>query len=329
MKRTVRERIMKAVKVIRTSSRYVALVLCSLTFTVAQSQQFVMDVQFGKIESAIRSAKYQDALKGANDKLTENPSNAIAWCLKGDTQMRMNEIPAALESFDKAIQADKTSICAVVGKANALGHSKKEAEALVLLRQALSMTPASPIDFLGRGAAFRGLAQYDKALADYDEALRLNPGFAEAHLNKGMVFWHKGDFASAIPSFTAAIKLDPNYVEALVNRGAAYRKIGDIESAISDYTKANEINPNDAMTFYNRGVAYQKLQMHEKAVSDFSSAIKMQPRYPEAYLNRAVAYTAVNKLTEAKKDFQMAADQDPSGEAGRKARIGLQQLQNF
>lgn len=320
---------MKALKTETTLFMLAALLVCSITATYVHAQEAAADAQLGKIRSAIRSAKYQDALKDVNIVLTKNPTNASAWCLKGEIQTRLKDATVALESFDKAIQADKVSINAVVGKANALAELKKEAEAQELLRQAISMMPSSAIDYLARGAAFRGLGQYEKALADYDEALKRNPDFPEVQMNKGVVFWHKGDHASAIPFFTAAIKLDANFVEALTNRGAAYRKTGDINAAIADYLKAIQINPNDAMTFYNRGVAQQKLQMHEKAIADFSSAIKLQPKYPEAYLNRAVAYTGVNNLTEAKKDFQTAADQDPSGEAGRKARMGLQQLQNY
>jgi tetratricopeptide (TPR) repeat protein len=320
---------MKAIKNMRTSSILVAALVCGLVVSHVRAQEPGTDASLAKIRSDIRSARYQDALKDASDALSKNPADGMAWCLKGEAQTRLKDTPAALESFDKAFQADKTNINAVVGKANALAELKKEAEAQALLQQALSMTPSSATDFLARGAAFRALVQYDKALSDYDEALKLDAAFTEVHMNKGMVYWHKGDFAAAIPAFTAAIELDPNFVEALVNRGAAYRKKGDIESAIADYTKAIEINPNDAMTFYNRGVAYQKQQMNEEAIGDFSSAIRLQPKYPEAYLNRAVAYTGVNKLAEAKKDFQVAADQDPSGEAGRKARIGLQQLQNF
>lgn len=308
---------------------FAALLVCSITLTYVHAQEAAADAQLGNIRSAIRSAKYQDALKDVDIVLTKNPTNASAWCLKGEIQTRLKDTTAALESFNKAIQADKVSINAVVCKANVLAELKKDAEAQELLRQAISMMPSSAVDYFARGAAFRGLGQYEKALADYDEALKRKPDFPEVQMNKGMVYWHKGDYANAIPLFTAAIKLDPSFVGALANRGAAYRKKGDINSAIADYSKAIEVNPNDAMTFYNRGVAYQKQQLHEKAIADYTSAIRLQPRYPEAYLNRGVAYTGVNKIAEAKEDFQKAAEQDPSGEAGQKAKRALEMLKGY
>lgn len=317
---------MKALKTATNLFMFAAILVCSVTATCVHAQEAAAYAQLGKIRSAIRSSKYQDALKDVNIVLTKNPTNASAWCLKGEIQNRLKDVTAALESFNKAIQTDKVSIYAVVGKAHALAELKKEAEVQELLRQAVSMMPSSAVDYLARGAAFRGLGQYEKALADYDEALKRDPEFPEVQMNKGMVFWHKGDYASAIPFFTAAIKLDANFVEALTNRGAAFRKKGDINSAIADYSKAIEINTNDAMTFYNRGVAYLKQQLHEKAISDFTSAIRLQPRYPEAYLNRGVGYAGVNKITEAKEDFKKAVEQDPSGEAGQKAKRGLEML---
>lgn len=307
-----------------------AFTLTIFVIAVCYAQETGSDVLLAQARSAIRSAKYQDAIKKATDILTKDPTSAAAWCLKGEAQSRLKDTTAALESFNKAIQADKASIYAVVGKANTLAELKNEAaEAQELLRQAASMTPSSAVDYLARGAAFRALGQYEKALADYDEALQRKPDFPEIQMNKGMVYWHKGDYASAIPLFTAAIKLDPNFVEALANRGAAYRKTGNINSAITDYSKAIEVNPNDAMTFYNRGVAHEKQQLHERAIADFTSAIRLQPRYPEAYLNRGVAYTGVNKIAEAKQDFQKAAEQDPSGEAGQKAKRGLEMLKGY
>ena len=306
-----------------------AFALNVFALAVCYAQQPASDVLLTQARSAIRSAKYQNALQKVDEILAKNPTDAAAWCLKGEAQIRLKDATAALESFNKAIQADKGNINAVVGKANTLAELKKEAEAQELLRQAISMMPTSAVDYLARGAAYRGLGQYEKALADYDEALKRNPNFPEVQMNKGMVFWHRADYASAIPLFTAAIKLDPNFVEALANRGAAYRKKGDISSAIADYSKAIEVNPDDAMTFYNRGVAYQKQRLDEKAIADFTSAIRLQPRYPEAYLNRGVAYTGVNKIAEARRDFQKAAEQDPSGEAGQKARKGLEMLKGY
>jgi tetratricopeptide (TPR) repeat protein len=320
--------IMKSYRVRKMSQTIAAFVLSTLVATVGNAQQATMDPGLTKARSALRSAKYHEVLRELNDTLTKNPTNADAWCLKGEAQTRMKDISGSLESFDRAIQADKTSIYAVVGKANTLAQSNKENEAQTLLRKAIAMTPKTPYDFLARGAAFRGLGQYEQALRDYDETLKLTPGLPEAQMNKGMVYWHKGDYAGAIRLFSEAIKLDPAFVEALTNRGAAFRKRGDNESAIADYSKAIEINPNDAMTFYNRGVAYQKKEHHEKAISDFTSAIRLQTRYPEAYLNRGVAYMTLNKTLEARKDFEKAAEQDPSGEAGQKARKGLEILKS-
>jgi hypothetical protein len=42
-----------------------------------------------------------------------------------------------------------------------------------------------------------------------------------------------------------------------------------------------------------------------------------------------VAYTGVNKIAEARRDFQKAAEQDPSGEAGQKAKKGLEMLKGY
>lgn len=287
------------------------------------------DATLGAARAAIRAANYEPGLTLLNEFLSKNSGEAMGWCLKGEIQTRVNDVAGAQKSFERAMEIDANSICALVGKANAIALSGNKNASLALLQRAVSMEPKTPYEYLARGAAHRGLDRYQEAIADYDAAIKKDATFAEAHLNKGMVYWHNGNYGEALPCFSEAIRIDPNYVEALTNRGAAYRKTGDIELAISDYSKAISINPNDAMTFYNRGVAYQKQQANEKAIEDFSAAVRLKPQYPEAYLNRGVAYLMTGKNAEAKKDFDTVISQDPSGEAGRKARMGLQQLGNL
>jgi len=132
-----------------------AFALSILAGAVSMAQQSANDAQIAEIRSALRSAKYQNALNKVSDILAKNPTNVTSWCLKGEVHARLNETSAALESFDKAIKIKKTSICAVVGKANALGMLKKEAESSGLLGQAVSMNLPPPRIFCHAGQRSR------------------------------------------------------------------------------------------------------------------------------------------------------------------------------
>ena len=198
--------------------------LTMLACSVTMAQQPANDPQINEVRAALRSADYQHALSKVNSILAKRPNDVSALCLKGEIQTQMNNVSAALESFEKAIKVKKTSIWASVGKANALGRLKKEDESSTLMRQAISIKPSSAADLLSRGIAFYNLGDDEKAQADYDEALKLDPSFAEAYLNKGIIASTKRDPAEAITLFTTAIKLDPNYADAFAKRGAAYSK---------------------------------------------------------------------------------------------------------
>jgi tetratricopeptide (TPR) repeat protein len=307
---------------------YAASALLLFSGSVSIAQKPSIEEQIKEVRSEMRTSDFGNALIKADDILSKKPRDISALCLKGEIQTRLGKPAASLETFDKAIKISKDSVCAIVGKANALQRLNKEDEFSKLLGQARTMKPASALDFLARGKAFSSFLEDDKALADYDQALKLDTSLGEANFNKAMALLHKGDSAAAIGQFTAAIKFDPNYIDAITGRASAYNRKGDSQSAIADYSKAIQLNSNDAVIFYNRGVIYLKQLVYDKAVADLSAAIKLQPIFPEAYVNRGVAYTALNKWADARKDFQKAVDQEPSGDAGKNGKRGLEMLKN-
>jgi tetratricopeptide (TPR) repeat protein len=302
--------------------------LIMLICTVSMAQPTSTGKEINDVRPLMRISDYKNALVKIDGILAKKPKDISSLCLKGEIQARLGDPAGSLETFDKATRISKDSICAVVGKANALQKLNREDEFSRLLKEARTMKPSSAFDFLARGKAFSSFLEDDKALADYDQALKLDPSSAEANFNKAMVLQHMGDSAGAITQFTAAIKLEPNYVDAITSRASAFNRNGDTKSAIADYTKAIQINPDDAMMLYNRGRIYLNQLNYDKAVVDFSEAIRMQPVFPEAYVNRGVAYTAVNKWADARKDFQKSVDQDPSGDAGKNGKRGLEMIKD-
>ncbi len=86
------------------------------------------------------------------------------------------------------------------------GHILTPPEAAELANATVDFADA----YCGRGAAYAGKGDFEKAIADCTEAIRLDPAFAEAYFNRGLAYAAKHDFNKAIPDMKRAKELDPS-----------------------------------------------------------------------------------------------------------------------
>jgi tetratricopeptide (TPR) repeat protein len=63
--------------------------------------------------------------------------------------------------------------------------------------------------YFGRGVAWGGKSDYDRAIADYTEAIRLDPKNANAYNNRGNAWDYKKNHNKAIEDHRKASLLDP------------------------------------------------------------------------------------------------------------------------
>jgi tetratricopeptide (TPR) repeat protein len=185
------------------------------------------------------------------------------------------------------------------------------ARAIPDFNKAIEMSPRFAHAYSNRGMAYAGLGNHSLAIADFDRAVEFDPRYAHAYYNRGMIYNALGDHTRAIADLDKATEIDPRYADAYSNRGAAYSSLGDYAKALSDFTKAIEINPKLAEAYSGRGLAYGSLGDYAKALSDFSRAIEINPKLAKAYSGRGAAYGSVRNYAQAIADFSRAIEIDP------------------
>ncbi|ETN23195.1 hypothetical protein PPTG_02841 [Phytophthora nicotianae INRA-310] len=114
---------------------------------------------------------------------------------------------------------------------------------------------ASPQCFLHRGDAYRGLRNFQAALADYHHALELLPGdqniksrVALVHYQFGVELFNRAQFDKAELEFAQAVKQDSNVSYYYVRKGDAARYLEKHQTACESYQQALRLNPSDAET---------------------------------------------------------------------------------
>ena len=147
-------------------------------------------------------------------------------------------------------------------------------EAVVALRQAVTLAPNNAFSHLNLGTALYETGNAAGALAEFREATRLSPDLAKAHFGIGIVSEAAGRDTEAIDAFVAAVKYDPDYAEARLSLGDALRRNGHDAEALKQYEAVIKANPSASPAYFGYAMAL----VHAK-------------RWPEARdaLNRAAA----------------------------------------
>jgi tetratricopeptide (TPR) repeat protein len=153
------------------------------------------------------------------------------------------------------------------------------------------------IAYVGRGLAWQGKGERDRAMADFTAAIRLDPENSLAYSNRGILWREKQDVDRAIADFSEAIRIEPlprsdlpgpGFVNIYTNRGLAWQAKGDLDHALSDYNQAINFDGRNAEAFYFRAKVYLEKRDFDRAAADLDEAIGLGPNRLEPY--RADAY---------------------------------------
>jgi tetratricopeptide (TPR) repeat protein len=143
---------------------------------------------------------------------------------------------------------------------------------------------------LNRGLARRRQRDLSGALEDAQMAASLNPRSFKPHLNAALLYAQDlADYKKAISEFDAALNLSPTCVEALSSRGLTKEIIDDRDGAESDFKTALSISPNDANTLCNYGTLKFNSGQWAEAVELYQQALAANPRDPEIRVNLGIA----------------------------------------
>lgn len=160
------------------------------------------------------------------------------------TWLTSHEYDDAVDCFTKAIQLDRYSAVAYLGRAAAWVGKKELDRAVDDFDQALRLKPDDAQIYILRGSCLIELKDYDLALDDMNAAVRLAPSDAAARLARGKVWSRKRDQDQAIEDFNEALRLDPSNADAWLWRGAVRYRLHDYGQALADFEEAIHRDPN-------------------------------------------------------------------------------------
>lgn len=144
--------------------------------------------------------------------------------------------------------------------------------AIDLYSAALEAEPTSIMALLGRSAALQKSGRLEEARAGYERVLRLDPNNLEALTNLTTIFSTR----SPNDAMTRLLELEreyPRFSPVKAQIGLLYARMGSANEALSYLSEATRMSPNTVMYHYNLAVLLDRLGRSEQAIASYQRVL--------------------------------------------------------
>jgi len=227
-------------------------------------------------------------------------------------QLNSNQQPeAALADFRKAWELKKNEQYAL-GIGSLLLESKPS-EALIFLKEALTVLPESLLLNLTLARSYDNQGKTDEALQLITGLLVKNPEQVDLLKMKADLLGKKGNIPEAISLLEKAYNLTPydvelNYILALKYAETKNPKVLHLCDSLA---KADSLGEH-AEPYYYKGIYYSTINDKNKALAAFDEAVKHDYYFLDGYIEKGAVLFEMKKYTEALKVFNLALTGSPN-----------------
>lgn len=287
------------------------------------------DIQYNYAYLLHKNHHYKDALPYYQKALQLDAQNIDAYLNIASIYKQQNNIELALQTLEQAknIFPDNSKVAqsikeiaeeksfSLLQKATKLYQEKQYNEAINTYK---SISNPSEDVYLGIGACYQALENYDNAILYYNKAIQLDPSNPTSHYFLGIAYLYQKNFDKSEIALKKAMELDsinPDIKDAyktlkfskseqIMNEGISLFESDMLEKAVAKFNNAIELCNENGYAHYYRGLALDMLKRSEKAIEDYKLAIELNPELTIIYYSMAVAYDNLDNRLEAKKMYQ-------------------------
>jgi tetratricopeptide (TPR) repeat protein len=250
----------------------------------------------------------------------------------------------ALTAFDEAIERDRESGLAWLGRSRTLRYQALWDESEVALIRARRLIPDHPSIPLEEARLCLELGRYDQAntmLAEaatrlhnhhsiafvrgliaarqgrlseaqsmFTKVLDAEPKHSRARLNRCAAALLREDLSTALDDANELVETHPNFDLARQRRAEILMNLADWPEAAAELRRLSERNPTHTMALVHLGTCLIAMDRAEQAEIPLNKALKIDPEHSDAWYQRGLLYLDFGRIEEAQSDFQSAADCD-------------------
>ena len=219
---------------------------------------FAVEASIGeKVAASLEVALDEPERRTISTRPTEN-FEAYSYFLQGEALRRGDEdaltrYPRTISMYERAAALDPGFALAFARLALTHGdvywsNIDRTAKRLALMRtaaeKAVQLAPDLPMAHLALGFYYyRGLRDYDRALAEFSAGLKQQPGNSELLMGRAAVLRRQGRFVESAANFARAVELDPRSSDATFSLAGTYAALRDYPNAVRYTERTLALSP--------------------------------------------------------------------------------------
>ncbi|MEO6418303.1 MAG: tetratricopeptide repeat protein, partial [Polyangiaceae bacterium] len=260
-------------------------------------------------------ARPAEARAAFDQSLKLDGRNVRALIGQGEVLYTESRFTEALTRFDTAVQADPTSVIAIVSDAKAKLALERLADAKAQLAAARTLHPKDPLLAYWLGKAEEALGNKPAAETEFGAAIDLvdptQPDAVAPYVALSGLLASEGrvkDAQAKLDEARGKLPDSPAMQRALAEVAAAQ---GQYDEAIAHYKSALEKEPTDLDARFHLGVTFRRMRKMDEATAEFDKVLATDKDYPGLALERGLLYEESGDIEKALLQFQAALQRAP------------------
>ncbi len=228
------------------------------------------------------------------------------------SRMTRNDINAAIQLFQRAIELDVRYAAAYAGLGEAYASQYFNYErnpmwldkAIEAALKALVYDPTLSEAYASLALAYFNKKSIDEALTAGHRAIELDPNNHIAYWMIGRIYHSTDRDHEAVDYYKKVIALAPDFYSAYGDLQNAYERMGDMENyrdvlrkAIAMYPHYLSKHPEDARGHMFFAIALGQAERFDDAKREAAKALELNPTDPLMYYNAACFYSRIHEKT--------------------------------
>jgi tetratricopeptide (TPR) repeat protein len=236
-----------------------------------------------RLTTLLRQKNADTAITFLQEALKKLPNSIALHILLAKGYESKNELNKSLGICNDIIKQYPGQLDALMLKSEILKQQNKNDEALAILEQAYSYSPAD-VDLVHQLAFEYAEVKNPKALLLSDSLIKVDveKRHAEPYYFKGLYWENKGDYQQAIRYFDEAIQHDYNFLDAYLDKGQTYYDQKKYTEALKTFQFTTTVFPSEALPYYWIAKSQQALDKNDEARLNYQRAYGLDKTLTEA-----------------------------------------------